>query len=110
MVKPSQNHLTKSLAVTCAVLGLLGPVRTTAAGDKPNFVVILTDDQSWVGSSLQIIPGDARTRSDYFRTPHIERLAAMGMRFTQGYLDSNEETEKTRAEVQFLKLQLFIFK
>ncbi|MCH2379520.1 MAG: hypothetical protein MK236_08885, partial [Pedosphaera sp.] len=44
----------------------------------PNFVVILTDDQSWVGSSLQIIPGDARTRSDYFRTPHIERLAAMG--------------------------------
>lgn len=85
MVKPSRNHLTKSLAVTCAVLGLLGPVRTTAAGDKPNFVVILTDDQSWVGSSLQIIPGDARTRSDYFRTPHIERLAAMGMRFTQGY-------------------------
>ncbi|MGE4550040.1 MAG: sulfatase-like hydrolase/transferase, partial [Opitutales bacterium] len=51
----------------------------------PNFVVILTDDQSWVGSSLQIIPEDARTRSDYFRTPHIERLAAMGMCFTQGY-------------------------
>jgi arylsulfatase A-like enzyme len=55
------------------------------AADKPNFVVILTDDQSWVGSSLQIVPGDSRTRSDYFQTPHIERLAAMGMRFTQGY-------------------------
>ena len=51
------------------------------AAQHPNFVVILTDDQSWVGSSLQIIPGDARTRSDYFQTPHIERLAAMGMRF-----------------------------
>ncbi|MDP7656389.1 MAG: sulfatase [Roseibacillus sp.] len=53
--------------------------------EHPNFVVILTDDQSWVGSSLQIIPEDGRTRSDYFQTPHIERLAEMGMRFTQGY-------------------------
>lgn len=52
---------------------------------KPNFIVILTDDQSWVGSSLQIIPGDPRTRSDYYLTPNIERLGAMGMVFTQGY-------------------------
>ncbi len=55
------------------------------AADRPNFVVILSDDQSWVGSSQQIIPDDPRTRSDYFRTPHIERLAKLGMRFTQGY-------------------------
>lgn len=52
---------------------------------SPNFVVILTDDQSWVGSSVLMDPGDERTRSDYYRTPHIERLAKMGMRFTQGY-------------------------
>ncbi len=52
---------------------------------SPNFVVILTDDQSWVGSSLQIIPGDGRTKSDYYRTPHIERLASKGTSFTQGY-------------------------
>lgn len=52
---------------------------------SPNFVVILTDDQSWVGTSVLIDPDDERTRSDYFRTPHIERLAEMGMRFTQGY-------------------------
>ena len=63
---------------------LIGSLITQAA-DKPNFVVILTDDQSWVGSSLQIISDDPRTRSDYFKTPHIERMAAMGMRFTQGY-------------------------
>ena len=52
---------------------------------SPNFIVILTDDQSWVGSSLQIIPGDERTKSEYFQTPHIERLARMGTNFTQGY-------------------------
>ncbi|MCA9195692.1 MAG: sulfatase-like hydrolase/transferase [Planctomycetales bacterium] len=61
------------------------PVAEASTKTKPNFIVILTDDQSWVGSSLQIIPGDPRTRSDYYLTPNIERLGAMGMVFTQGY-------------------------
>ena len=69
----------------CICLLALTLTLSIEAANHPNFVVILTDDQSWVGSSLQIIPEDARTRSDYFRTPHIERLAAMGMCFTQGY-------------------------
>ena len=56
-----------------------------AATQSPNFVVILTDDQSWVGTSLQIDPTDDRSRSDYYRTPQIERLAREGMRFTRGY-------------------------
>jgi arylsulfatase A-like enzyme len=68
-----------------ACLGVAAPATDTRAADKPNFILILTDDQSWVGSSLQIIPEDPRTRSDYFRTPHIERLAKLGMTFTQGY-------------------------
>jgi arylsulfatase A len=55
------------------------------AADPPNFVVILTDDQSWVGSSLQMLPNDPLSKSDYYRTPNIERLAGMGMRFSQAY-------------------------
>ncbi|MCP4509672.1 MAG: sulfatase-like hydrolase/transferase, partial [Fuerstiella sp.] len=57
----------------------------SGADTSPNFVVILTDDQSWVGSSVLMNPDDDRTRSDYYRTPNIKRLADMGMRFTQGY-------------------------
>ncbi len=53
--------------------------------DRPNFVVILSDDQSWVGSSVLMDPSDARTKSDYFRTPSIERLANDGIRFVEGY-------------------------
>jgi len=34
---------------------------------------------------MRIIPDDDRTRSDYFQTPNTERLAELGMRFTQGY-------------------------
>ena len=52
---------------------------------SPNFIVILTDDQSWVGTSLEIVPGDSNTKSDFFLTPNIERLGKIGMRFTQGY-------------------------
>ena len=71
----------------CCSLWLLSFWSTSlwAAPAEPNFVIILTDDQSWVGSSLEMIPGQAETGSRYFRTPHIERLAAIGMRFTRGY-------------------------
>ncbi len=55
------------------------------AQDQPNFVVILTDDQSWVGSSVLIDRQDPRSRSDYFRTPELERLAKRGMTFTDAY-------------------------
>ena len=55
------------------------------AQDRPNFVVIVSDDQSWVGSSVQMRPEDPRSRSDYFRTPGLERLARNGMTFTDGY-------------------------
>ena len=58
---------------------------THAAQKSPNFILILTDDQSWVGSSLLIDPENKRTCSDYYQTPNIERLASLGMRFTQGY-------------------------
>ena len=56
-----------------------------AKSSKPNFIVILSDDQSWVGTSQRMIPGNPETASDYFRTPNIERLAAQGMIFSSGY-------------------------
>lgn len=82
------------LSVLFLALGLVGlstqPAEAVepaspAAETSPNFVVILTDDQSWVGTSLVIDPDDARTKSDYYQTPNIERFAKTGMRFTQGY-------------------------
>ena len=52
---------------------------------KPNFIVILTDDQSWVGTSFLANPNDQRSKSDYYHTPNMERLANYGMRMTNGY-------------------------
>ena len=52
---------------------------------KPNFIVILTDDQSWVGTSFLTDPKDSRSKSDYYQTPNMKRLAESGMRMTNGY-------------------------
>lgn len=57
----------------------------TEKKSPPNFILILTDDQSWVGTSYLSDPEDPRSRSDYYQTPNMERLAKMGMRFTNGY-------------------------
>ena len=48
-----------------------------AAPARPNIVFILADDLGWADLGCQ--------GSRYYETPHIDRLAAEGMRFTQGY-------------------------
>jgi arylsulfatase A-like enzyme len=56
-----------------------------AESAPPNFLVILTDDQSWVGTSLQMNPEVPDSKSDYIKTPHLDSLLSAGMRFTEGY-------------------------
>jgi arylsulfatase A len=85
------TKLQYKIAMSCLVAFglLLFPVvvasAVSAPAAKPNFIVILSDDQSWVGTSQRMIPENPETASDYFRTPQIERLATQGMIFTDGY-------------------------
>jgi arylsulfatase A-like enzyme len=39
----------------------------------------------WTGTSLEMIKGNAATRSDFYQTPYLEELASHGMRFSQAY-------------------------
>ena len=50
-----------------------------ASAENPNIVVILTDDQGYADLSSQGIVEDVHT-------PHIDRLAAEGVRMTDGYI------------------------
>ncbi|MBI5691423.1 MAG: arylsulfatase [Verrucomicrobia bacterium] len=66
-----------------AVLGLLAPAvdLAAAAPDRPNIVLIVADDLGYGDLGCY---GATRVR-----TPHVDRLAAGGVRFTQGYAPSS---------------------
>ncbi|MEX2174207.1 MAG: sulfatase [Pirellulaceae bacterium] len=67
-----------SLAVVAACLLSSWPATLFAAdGRPPNIVFILADDLGWTDLGCQ--------GSKYYETPNIDRLAAQGMRFTDGY-------------------------
>src|SRR5512136_425803 len=61
----------------CSLASLAALAETPAATRPPNIVLILIDDMGWRDI--------AANGSKYYRTPNIDRLAAEGMRFTQGY-------------------------
>lgn len=59
------------------LLGLTGLTFGVLTAERPNFVFILVDD---LGANDMGYAG-----STFYETPHIDRLAASGMRFDQGY-------------------------
>ena len=60
--------------------------------DKPNVIVIMADDMGWecVSAYRDLItkynyPKSRTEDKDHYSTPHIDKLAADGMRFDHGY-------------------------
>ena len=66
----------------------------------PNFIVILTDDQGWNGTSVQMMNEEIHSKSDYHETPNIEALANKGMRFSSAYA-SAPVCSPSRYSIQF---------
>ena len=66
---------------------LLSPTVLCAA-QPPNFVLVYVDDLGWAETSVEMIKGRPDTRSDYFQTPNIERLAKGGMVLSACYSPS----------------------
>src|SRR5436189_303177 len=60
----------------CAI-SLASPTVVAAEPIKPNIVFILADDLGWTDVGCQ--------GSKYYETPHIDRLASQGVRFTSHY-------------------------
>ncbi|MEM6911762.1 MAG: sulfatase [Verrucomicrobiota bacterium] len=58
---------------------------TLALSTPPNIVLILVDDMPWWGTSVAQKEGDPRSTSLYRDTPHVEKLAARGMTFSNAY-------------------------
>ena len=66
----------------------------------PNFILILTDDQGWNGTSVQMMDEEIRSKSDYHQTPNLEALAKRGMRFSSAYA-SAPVCSPSRYSIQF---------
>jgi arylsulfatase A-like enzyme len=52
---------------------------------RPNIILLLSDDQDWNGLSVRMHPDMPNSKSDFHRTPHLEKFAAQAMRFSSGY-------------------------
>jgi arylsulfatase A-like enzyme len=56
--------------------------QAACADDRPNVVFMLSDDQSWNGTSVAMHPDVSFSKSEFIDTPSLEKLAAQGMRFS----------------------------
>lgn len=75
-------------------------INAQAATGSPNFIFILSDDQGWPATSVQMHPTREDAKSDYFQTPNLERFARQAMRFSQGYAPA-ALCSPTRRSLQF---------
>jgi arylsulfatase A-like enzyme len=90
-----------TLLLTSAVLFPSSPriVNARSTLERPNIIFILADDQGWNGTSVQMHPDMLNSKSDYYRTPNIERLARAGLRFSNAY-SPGPMCSPTRASLQ----------
>ena len=70
---------------------ILTPIFITACTEAektdapPNIILIITDDQGWTQTSHMADPNIPGSKSDYYETPNMDKLAASGVLFSQGY-------------------------
>jgi uncharacterized sulfatase len=68
------------------LLAAAAPVRTVEPGDSPNVLFIIVDDLNVaLGSYLE---ADGRPQHSGARTPHLDQLAAQGVRFEHAFVQN----------------------
>lgn len=75
------NRLLVQVAAIMTVGAVAAVSEAAAASDRPNVVLIVSDDHAWTDYSWMGHP--------HVRTPNIDRLAAESLAFTRGYVPSS---------------------
>jgi arylsulfatase A len=65
------------VSITFAAMLMMAAELRVAAAERPNVILILADDLGWTDLACY--------GSDLYESPHLDRLAQNGMRFTQNY-------------------------
>jgi arylsulfatase A len=85
-------HLTLLLCVFAAFVA--------EAAKAPNFLIIYMDDLGWHQTSVRMMDSEPMSKHAFYETPNVERLAKMGMRFSNGYAPTATCTG-SRVSIQF---------
>lgn len=75
--------LLSGLALT--TLASYGTESAAPAKDKPNIIMFLVDDMGWQDTSVPFYNNQTSNLNTRFQTPNMERLARMGVKFTEAY-------------------------
>ena len=70
------------------------------AGKAPNFIIIYADDLGYTQTSVPMMKDRPELGHSLHQTPHLEKLAKRGMRFSNAYCPSPVCTP-SRASIQF---------
>jgi arylsulfatase A-like enzyme len=84
------RHTIVTLFAGLLLASVFSPQADGADATKPNIVVFLVDDMGVMDTSLPFLTDKASKPkryplNDYYRTPNMERLAALGIRFNNFY-------------------------
>ncbi|MEN8713522.1 MAG: sulfatase-like hydrolase/transferase [Verrucomicrobiales bacterium] len=71
-----RNSITRTLLVACALTACC--ITARAEVEKPNIVLILSDDQAWMDYGFMGHPE--------IKTPHLDKLASQSLVFPRGYV------------------------
>jgi arylsulfatase A-like enzyme len=90
------------VAATVAIWALGICEVAAAESDKPNIILFLIDDMGLMDTSVPMLTDDEgkpkrHPLNDWYRTPNMERLAAMGTRFSNFY--SHNVCSPTRVSI-----------
>ena len=86
--------------ITLSPLSLFLLSLASFAEDAPNFIIIYMDDLGWHQTSVRMMESEPSSRHSFYKTPNVERLAQMGMRFSNGYAPTATCTG-SRVSIQF---------
>ena len=85
------------LSISLLILQIIYPHNNE---NNPNFILILADDQGWNGTSVKMIEDNKLSKSDYYETPNIKKIASKAIIFSNAYA-SAPVCAPSRYSIQF---------
>jgi len=82
-----KNYLIKSILLLLAGISFSSALAQSYEESRPNIILILADDMGWGDLNLNVDPKILSEHSpgSLTKTPHLDKLATSGIRFTNGY-------------------------